>query len=140
MRRTSLRIISIIGMLLVAACVSTPPKPEASGMVHFSPHEGDMARTRFHMLTPANEPAKMRFCPGAEFDYDKALVGSIGKIVCEFAVNADGNVDAVRVLEAIPANAAESVAKIFMRAKFRPASVDGKPVACRIAVEQSFKL
>ena len=74
------------------------------------------------------------------YTVDAMLAGVDGILKLECVVNADGTVGDIRIVQPLFPSLDEEVVKNLKRARFRPGTKDGEPVAVLVEIEHAFTI
>ena len=79
-------------------------------------------------------------CPNPDYT-DPARVAKLnGNLLLDVTVSADGNAIDARVVRGLPFGLNQSAIRTLRAWKFRPATREGQPIACRVMTEVTFRL
>lgn len=142
--KTTSSIIASSCVLLLCGCQHTDtPAPQPAAQERIIPHaqqEGAKASHDIKALTAVDEAPRMRFHPSPKFEYPASLKGSPAHFVLELQLTEKGDVAESGLIESSLPSLGPAAAKAALRAKFTPATVDGRPVPCRIRFKFTFTL
>jgi TonB family protein len=81
-----------------------------------------------------------RYKPEPPYTKEARAAKLAGTVVLQAVIGADGSVANVKVIKPLDAGLSANAVETVRTWKFKPAQKDGKPVACRVTIEVSFRL
>ena len=80
------------------------------------------------------------YCPSPDYTDPAREVKFNGNSLLEVTVSAEGNAIDARVVRGLPYGLNQSAMETLRAWKFRPATREGQPIACRVMIEVTFRL
>ena len=123
----------LVPVLLVSAALcggwqstqQAPPAPEPEGPIRVG---GDV------------KPPEKIFGPNPRYTKDARKARIQGVVIIEAIIDKQGNVTNVKILKTLPMGLDQAAADAVYRWKFRPATLNGEPVAVLFNLTANFRL
>jgi protein TonB len=136
--RTSVLSVPLVSMLLaLSGCASA-----GNSSMPLRPVENQMAprSAGVYDLSQVNQAPVARFQSRPNYPFELRRAGVSGEGVVSFIVDVDGTVRNAEIVRATDIRFGEAAAAAIVQWKFRPAQVNGAPVACYMTVPIVFTL